>query len=142
MQADKIHYVINNKGVLSAQDQLIKTLAHEAEKNRQANKLAESQGGKIERFRVASQWPSRTMIACKCDTLPLPPAAADPASQLKMLHGISYLLLDPKETRNLALTRILSLMGNLVETVSLQQGGVLLHVSGNIPADQNKTKSE
>jgi hypothetical protein len=138
MQADKIHYTINSKGLLSAQDQLIKTLADEAAKNRQANELAESKGEKIERFRVASQWPSRTMIACKCDTLPLPPAAKDPVAQLKMLRGISYLLLDPKETKNLALTRNLSLLGSTVETVSLQRGGVLLHVTSSDSTAQTR----
>jgi len=139
MQADKIHRSINHEGVLSAQDQLIKTLAAEAEKNRQANDAAESKGEQIERFRVASQWPSRTMIACKCDTLPLPPAAKDPSAQLKMLHGISYVLLDPKKTENLALARNLSLLGNLAETISLQQGGVLLHVKNGISVTQQQS---
>ena len=136
MQADKIHRSINHEGVLSAQDQLIKTLATEAEKNRQANEAAENKGEKIERFRVASQWPSRTMIACKCDTRPLPPAAKDPSAQLKMLRGISYVLLDPKKTENLALARNLSLLGSLAETISLQQGGVLLHIKNGAPATQ------
>ena len=138
MQADKAHRSINSRGVLSAQDQLIKTLANEAERNRQANEIAESKGEKIEQFRVASEWPSRTMIACKCDTLPLPPAAKDPATQLKMLHGVSYLLLDPKKTENLALARNLSLLGNIAETVSLQKGGVLLHIRSDMPVTQQR----
>ena len=138
MQADKIHRSINREDVLSAQDRLIKTLAAEAEKNRQANEVAESKGEKIERFRVASQWPSRTMIACKCDTLPLPPVAKDPSAQLKMLHGISYILLDPKQTENLALARNLSLLGNLAETISLQEGGVLLHVKSGVSVTQQE----
>ena len=128
MQADKLHYAIKTRGMLSAQDKLIKTLAIEA---RESRKVAENTDRKVERFRVASQWPSRTMIACKCDTLPLPPASDNPAEQLKMLKGISYLLLDPKETDNLALTHNLSLLGTIVETVSLQRGGVLLHVAHN-----------
>jgi len=132
MQADKMHRSINQEGLLSAQDQLIKTLAAEAEKNREANRIAEDKGEKIENFRVASEWPSRTMVVCKCDTLPLPPAAKDPAAQLKMLHGISYVLLDPKRTDNLALAQNLSLLGNLAETVSLQKGGVLLHVTDGV----------
>jgi hypothetical protein len=140
MQADKLLYSINHNRILSAEDQLIRTLADEAEKYRQTSELAESKGEKIERFRVASQWPGRTMIACKCDTLPLPPAAADPASQLKMLHGISYLLLDPKETENLALARNLSLLGSLAETVSLQPGGVLLHLNSEDTAAQSSTQ--
>jgi hypothetical protein len=136
MQADKIHRAINTEGVLSEQDKLIKTLADEAEKIRKTNATAENTGEKIIRFRVASQWPSRTMIACKCDTLPLPPAAKDPSDQLKMLHGISYLLLDPQKTENLALARNLSLLGNLAETISLQPGGVLLHIRDEAPTPQ------
>jgi hypothetical protein len=140
MQADKLLYSINHNRMLSTEDQLIRTLVDEAEKYRQASELAENKGEKIGHFRVASQWPARTMIACKCDTLPLPPAATDPAAQLKMLHGISYLLLDPKETENLALARNLSLLGNLAETVSLQPGGVLLHLSSEDSIAQSNTQ--
>lgn len=140
MQADKLFYSVNHNRMLSTEDQLISALADEAEKYRQASELAESKGEKVEHFRVASQWPGRTMIACKCDTLPLPPAATDPAAQLKMLHGISYLLLDPKETENLALARNLSLLGNLAETVSLQPGGVLLHLSSEDAVEQSNTQ--
>ncbi len=71
------------------------------------------------------------MIACKCDTLPLPPAAADPQAQLAQLPGgthLTHLLLDPKETSNIALARNLSLLGGVIETSSLQSGGVLLHL--------------
>ncbi|MBI1174483.1 MAG: hypothetical protein GC139_04355 [Sideroxydans sp.] len=127
MHADRNHYEMHKNGALSAQDDLIKAMAEKAEDARRA---AQDEGGnrKIERIRVASQWPSRTMIACKCDTLPLPPAAKDPSAQLNMLHGITHLLLDPKKTENLALARNLSLLGNAMETTSLQPGGVILHI--------------
>lgn len=125
MQADKHHYAAKKSGILSEQDQLIKTLAEHAENNRQAEEKGDSQ---IERIRVASQWPSRTMIACKCDTLPLPPAAKTPTDQLKMLRGITHVLLDPKQTENLALVRNLSLLGGIIETISLQPGGAILHI--------------
>jgi hypothetical protein len=125
MQADKAHYETKMSGMLTANDQLIKTLAEEAEA---ARKAAEENDTQKEHFRVASQWPSRTMIACKCDTLPLPPAAKDPQAQLDMLRGISYLLLDPKQLGNVNLARNLALLGGAIETVSLQPGGVLLHI--------------
>lgn len=137
MQADRVHYEANHAHALSAQDQLIQTMANEAERIRKANEQAEEQGKSTEPLRVASQWPSRTMIACKCDTFPLPPAAPDAAAQLNMLHSITHLLLDPKQTRNLALTKNLSLLGTEIETSSLQSGGVLLHVKGQGAATPN-----
>lgn len=128
MLADRAHYEARIHGLLSAQDQLIKTFADEAEAARTADEHNTNDATTIERIRVASEWPGRTMIACKCDTLPLPPAAKDPETQLRMMHGITHLLLDPKQTNNLALARNLSLLGNIIETTSLQSGGVLLHI--------------
>ncbi len=128
MRADRAHYEIGRSGELSVQDQLIKTLAAEAEHQRKA---AEQDGDDKARARfiVASQWPSRTMIACKCDTFPLPPPAHDDArAQLANLHGITHLVLDPKQTANVELARNLSVLGGEIETLSLQPGGVLLHV--------------
>jgi hypothetical protein len=134
MHADRKHYDVKKSGMLSAQDQLIKTLAGEAEIDRHASEQDESMNRPL--FRVASQWPSRTMIACKCDTFPLPPATHDPQTQLANLHGITYILLDPKQTANVDLARNLSLLGGAIETASLQPGGVLLHIKQN--ADRSK----
>ena len=68
------------------------------------------------------------MIACKCDTLPLPPAARDPQTQLTMLHSITHLLFNPRQANNAALARNLSISGGgIIETIALQPGGVLLH---------------
>lgn len=128
MLADRSHYEARLHGLLSPQDQLIKVFAGKAESARKAEESDDSSGAIHERIRVASEWPSRTMIACKCDTLPLPPAAKDPATQLKMMKGITHLILDPKRTENLALAKNLSLLGNIVETSTLQTGGVILHI--------------
>jgi hypothetical protein len=81
-------------------------------------------------LRVASEWPSRTMIACRCDTLPLPPAAPDPQAQLAMLRTITHVLLDPKEAHNLGLRDNFAALGGAIETGSLQPGGVMLRVTG------------
>lgn len=127
MRADKSHYQIRQSGFLSDEDQLIHILAEEAEN---ARKIAEEdKSGKTPvLLRVASQWPSRTMIACKCDTLPLPPAAQDPQTQLTMLHSITHLLFNPRQANNAALARNLSILGGgVIETIALQPGGVLLH---------------
>ncbi len=126
--ADKTYYTASQRGALSAQDELIRTIAVAAEGERKAADAAEDEG-KGGRFMVASEWPGRTMVACKCDTVPLPPVALnDPQKQLENLHGVDYLLFDPKQTRNIELARNFSLLGGTVETVSLQAGGVILHV--------------
>ena len=125
MQADKAQYEVRQLGLLSEQDQLIKLLSDASENGR---KMEASGNNSIQvRLRVASQWPSRTMIACKCDTFPLPPAAKDPQAQLAMLHGFTHLLFDPKRPENILLARNLaSIGGDSIETVALQSGGVLL----------------
>ena len=128
MQTDKFIFERNRNNDLSEQDQLINTLSQEAESWRLSTDELSDDAKPRQRFIVASQWPSRTMIACKCDTLPLPPATEDPQSQLRALRGISHLILDPKQTTSLDLVKNLSLLGGEVETVSLQEGGVMLHV--------------
>ena len=73
------------------------------------------------------------MIACKCDTLPLPPAARDPQAQLAMLHSITYLLFNPRQAKNAALARNLAIPGGgFIETIALQPDGVLLHFKNAI----------
>jgi hypothetical protein len=138
MRADKSHYEIRQSGFLSEEDQLIRFLVEEADN---ARKIAEEdKGGRNPvPLRVASQWPSRTMIACKCDTLPLPPAAKDPQAQLTMLHSITHLLFNPRQANNTALARNLSVLGGgVIETIALQPGGVLLHFKNvNTPTNLN-----
>lgn len=132
MRADRMHYEVRQHGILSGQDQLIKTLADEAELSRKAAEEAEGNTTST-RLRVASQWPGRTMIACKCDTLPLPPAAKDPAAQLNMLHSVTHLLFDPRLPTNIMLARNLSVLGGgLTETIALQPEGVILHFNSTI----------
>lgn len=134
MLADKSHYLAQKHGVLSEQDQLIQILAEDAE---QARKTADDSDGKAPapRFRIASQWPARTMIACQCDTLPLPPAARDPGAQLAMLHGFTHMMFNPRQPSNMALARNMAGMGgNLVETVALQPSGVLLYFPPPAPS--------
>lgn len=138
MQADKAHYEIRQHGILSAQDQLIQVIADEAESARKA--AEENEGVKRERLRIASQWPSRTMIACKCDTLPLPPAAKDPPAQLAMLHSITHLLFNPQQPANMLLARNLAVLGGTTETIALQDGGVLLRLKSQDETTVQKDK--
>jgi hypothetical protein len=129
MRADKEHYDLRNTGILSAQDQLIKTFADETEIAHKASAESGKQPAEAP-IRVASQWPSRTMIACRCDTLPLPPVAPDPKSQLTMLKSITNLILDPKQPNNLGLAENFANLGGVLETTSMQPGGVILQVKG------------
>jgi hypothetical protein len=76
---------------------------------------------------VASSWPARTSIACKCDGLPLPPAASDPQSQLAMMRGVSYVILgDSVDNRPLAFN--FAQMGAQIEVLAREPGGVILHL--------------
>ena len=143
MLADKAHYTASRNGVLSHQDQLIQTLAIAAQEEHEA--AQKDEGVKHHaRFTVASQWPSRTLIACKCDTFPLPPAAATPEKQLEDLRArtITNLILNPRLTSNLDLVRNFSSLGAQVETVSLQPGGVMLHVKEQAPAPSSEKKAK
>jgi hypothetical protein len=127
MLGDKAHYQSNRQGILAPQDQVIQLLAEKAGTFKKVAE-ADEDGKAVARFRVASQWPGRTMIACKCDTLPLPPAAKDAESQLKMLQSITYLMFDPLDGHHATLARNLALLGgDVAETVALQRGGVIIH---------------
>jgi len=137
MRADKENYEIRQHGILSEQDQLIRTVSDEAESVRKA--AEETEGSPLTRLRVASQWPGRTMIACRCDTLPLPPGTKDPQTQLTMLHSITHLLFNPQQPENIMLARNLAALGgDAAETVALQSGGVLLHFKNSSPTGLGK----
>jgi len=127
MLSNRAHYQVNQQGTLAPQDQMIATLSERAASAKKAAD-ADEEGKGVAHFRVASQWPGRTMIACRCDTLPPPPAAKDPEEQLKMLRSISYLLFDPQDRHYAALARNIALLGGgVAETVALQHGAVIVH---------------
>ena len=130
-QADRAWAVEVRHAVLSDQDQLIRTFAEDVEQGR---KLLEEKNQPFPQIRIASQWPARTMVACRCDALPLPPAARDAQTQLAMLRGLSHLMLLPSASKNLGLAENLSLLGTEVETVSLQPGGVILRIKAPVMA--------
>lgn len=114
---------------LSAQDRLIQ---------RVADLVKQSEVG----VRVASQWPGRTMVACACNTLPLPPVSADETSLLKMLKGIDLIVFDPRNPINQSLSRNLAVLGGeRAETVALEAGGVIVRMRKNpgAPAPEPKT---
>src|SRR5450631_3311996 len=74
---------------------------------------------------VASSWPARTSIACRCDGLPLPPAAKDPDSQLAMMRGVSYVILGG-DADNRALAINFAQLGARIEVLSRRPAGAVL----------------
>lgn len=114
MTVDRNYYEAVQRGWLSPHDQLIHALVTE-----QADKKS---------LRVASQWPARTMIACKCEVLPLPPAAKDGETLLTYLKGITHIVVDPAAPENRKLGLNIAEVGGRLETVALQPGGVILKV--------------
>ena len=133
MLIDKMHYQEALIGDLSPRDNLIKTLA---EANSSIiNAEPDPQHPAKHTVRVASQWPGITMLACRCDALPLPPSANDGGALLAMLKGVDYLIFDPRDPKNSSLSHNLATMGaGKVETVALQQGGVIVEIKSSEPA--------
>ena len=101
--------------VLSAEDQLIRLLSQEAEDTRQP-------------FRAASQWPARTMIACKRDVLPLPPPAKPGEDFLQTINGITHLMFNPYQPTYRELGHTIAQLGGATQTLALQQGGVIVKI--------------
>lgn len=130
MNIDKGRYQKVLEGNLAPRDNLIKAFVEYIESASNGEHAQKSPPEKP--FRIASQWPARTMLACRCDTLPLPPSVKDEQSLFTMLKGISYLIFDPRDPQNSSLSRNLALMGaGKVETIILQQGGVIVVIMGS-----------
>lgn len=146
MVLDRVRYETMLIGDLSPRDSLIKTLAEDGgyflAEEAAANPPAEpSDTPPVKRrLRVASQWPALTMLACRCDALPLPPAAKDSAALLAMIKGVDYLMFDPRNPANGALSyNIATMEAGKMETVALRSGGVIVQVKNTAqPAQQDK----
>lgn len=156
MVNDKARYLSALAGELSPRDMLIKSLAEDGgyfmkdeparltELNAQAdqNVQAEQNPPVTKRLRVASQWPGLTMLACRCDALPLPPEARDSDALFAMLRGVDYLIFDPHDPANSSLSHNLATMGpGRVETVDLRRGGVIVLIKNRAPEKAGGTKS-
>jgi len=135
MIVDKARYQSVLVGHLSSRDRLIKTLAEDSEIFFHADTPKNSDDKKP--IRVASQWPGLTMLACRCDALPLPPSAKDSEALLAMLRGVDYLLFDPHDPANSSLSHNLATMDvGKVETIALQAGGVIVEIKKTTPAQK------
>ena len=74
------------------------------------------------------------MLACHCGTFPLPPPAKNEQELFAMLHGVNYLIFDPQNPANSLLSHHLSLIdAGKVETVALEEGGVIVKIKGLAP---------
>ncbi len=124
MRRDRSDYEAGRRQLLSAEDQLISDFAEGVNSIRGGD--GTGSGHSAAPILVASSWPARTSIACRCDGLPLPPAAKDPDSQLAMMRGVSYLILGDYMD-NLALASNFAQLGPRIEVLSKQPGGVILH---------------
>lgn len=113
MQIDRVHARHNLLDVLSPEDELIRTLAFEAE-------------AAGENFRVASQWPGRTMFAVKRAALPLPPPQDDPAKFMQQMKGVTHIMFAHNDPKNAPLAQSIANLSGNAETVALQAGGVIV----------------
>jgi len=112
-------------GTLDSQDEVIESLATTIARGGKPSEASVANTGP----RVASQWPGRTMVACACGALPLPPSLEDQDRFLRNLRGLDYVLFDPREPSLSGLARnFAGIGGDRVETTTLLPGGVLLHV--------------
>jgi hypothetical protein len=115
MVADKTYARVIRTPILTPQDRLIQS-------------LAEDYADPKHPIHVASQWPGRTMIVCKCYVLPLPPAARDGATLVKNLGVVSYLVFDHKDPANRPLEKNLSELSGVAETLQVTYGGVIVKI--------------
>jgi hypothetical protein len=131
MLADKSQHELILSGYLSPRDNLIKSLAENTNFGIDATGQSHT---KKKPIRVASQWPGLTMLACKCDALPLPPPAKDSETLLAMLRSFNYLIFDPRDTKNSSLSQNLaSVNAGKFETIALQKGGVIIEIKDPTP---------
>src|ERR1022692_4226609 len=124
MRTNRSDYEAGRRNLLSAQDQLINDFAEGVNSLRTGDSTGA--GHPSAAILVASSWPARTSIACRCDGLPLPPAAKDPDSQRAMMRGVSYVILGDNAD-NRALANNFAQLGRRIEVLSREPGGAVLH---------------
>lgn len=140
----KTQYLLAQKQILTPTDQLLFALSLEVQQNQMELKLAQEQENKnphdpqlklhlafLEKNtpRIASQWPARTMVACQCFVVPLPPPQDTPEKQLQILGGaITHLVFDHQAKKNQALVANIAQLSGQLETTIQGMGGVVVRV--------------
>ncbi len=79
-------------------------------------------------FVAASQWPARTLLACRRDVLPLPPLEHDANQFARDIEGLTHLVFDPNDPAMKPLARNAAALSHRLETVALLPDGVVLRV--------------
>ncbi|MDQ6987921.1 MAG: hypothetical protein Q9M25_08975 [Mariprofundaceae bacterium] len=105
--------VIAKTHLKSPTDNIIAVLAHDAEKTDTP-------------FLAASQWPARTLLVCRRDVLPLPPAKDDTAAFRRQTRGLTHIAFNPQLEDMHALSRNAASLSDIFETIALLPGGVVL----------------
>jgi len=77
-------------------------------------------------FVVASQWPARTLLVCRRDVLPLPPAKDDPAAFRRQTDGLTHIAFNPQLEGARQLSRNVASMSDTFETIAVLQAGAVL----------------
>jgi hypothetical protein len=90
-------------------------------------------------FIAASQWPARTLLVCRRDVLPLPPASDNMAAFRKKTDGLTHIAFNPQLESMHALARNAASLSDTFETIALLQGGVVLKAK---PAAKKKTSPD
>ncbi len=123
-------YVQNKKmEMVSPTDMLIRTVCAEAQDLEKP-------------FKAASQWPARTMIACRRDVFPLPRAAESGGKLLDKITGITHMVFDHGDTANQALANNIAELSGIAETIAVQKGGVVIRMRNNLTTEESKHSIE
>jgi len=77
-------------------------------------------------FIAASQWPARTLLVCRRDVLPLPPADDDVATFRRQTAGLTHIAFNHHLKHLQALSRNAASMGDIFKSIAVYPGGVVL----------------
>ncbi|MDX8401194.1 MAG: hypothetical protein R8K47_01035 [Mariprofundaceae bacterium] len=115
MLTARSYWQVDAKRMITGTDRVIAVLEREASNTNQP-------------FVAASQWPARTLLVCRRDTLPLPPAMDDLKLFEKRIEGVTHFAFDPKDPTNRALARNLAALSHRMETLALLPDGAVVKV--------------
>jgi len=129
MRADKSHAQFIESEILSPVDELIRTLAKEAQDPEQP-------------FIAASQWPARTMLVCRRDVLHLPPPQADGMQLLNSMRGVTHIVYDHRSPNNDELNKNLSEITGATQTLAIQEAGVIIKLKAAEPLSEKQPEQQ
>ncbi|MDQ6950706.1 MAG: hypothetical protein Q9M26_03485 [Mariprofundales bacterium] len=112
MQSGKLMTHIRTDQIKSPSDALIALAAQDANNHNAP-------------FLAASQWPGRTMLACRRDVVPLPPANDDPKKFSKNIKSLTHIIFNPSIKKNRALAQNMAALVESWETVAINSAGAL-----------------